>query len=124
MQKKEGLSIHKLMHKEKSIGQRAADNLTKWSGSWSFIIILFLILLVWVIVNIYAFEKRWDPYPFMLLNLILGVLNVLLCPIILMSQNRQIQRDRLKVEFDYKINKKAEEEIREIKEILIKKLGK
>lgn len=121
---KEGLSIHKLMHKEKSIGQRAADNLTKWSGSWTFIIILFLILLVWVIVNIYAFEKRWDPYPFMLLNLILGVLNVLLCPIILMSQNRQTQRDRLKVEFDYKINKKAEQEIREIKEILIKKLGK
>ena len=121
---KEGLSIHKLMHKNKSVGQRAADALTKWSGSWTFIIILSLILIVWIGANIYAFEKRWDPYPFMLLNLVLGLLNVLLAPIILRSQNRQTQRDRLKIEFDYNINKKAEKEIREIKEILIKKLGK
>lgn len=121
---KEGLSIHKLMHKEKSFGQRAADNLTKWAGSWSFIIILSIILLIWIIVNLYAYEKKWDPYPFMLLNLILGVLNVLLAPIILMSENRQTQRDRLKLEYDYTLNKKAEREIREIKEILTKKFGK
>jgi uncharacterized membrane protein len=122
--KKEEIVIHNLIHKPRTLGQKAADNLTKWSGSWTFIIILFLILIFWVILNIYAIVEKWDPYPFMLLNLVLGFINVILAPIILMSQNRQTQRDRLKAEFDYSINKKAEKEIREIKEILIKKLGR
>ena len=118
--KKEENPLHNLLRKERTFGQKAADKLTKVVGSWGFIVLLSLILLLWTIINLYAIEKKWDPYPFMLLNLVLGMLNGILAPIILMSQNRQSQIDRLKAEYDYRINKKAEEEIREIKNLLLK----
>lgn len=69
----------------------------------------------------YELGKPFDPYPFILLNLCLSCLAAIHTPIILMSQNRQVQKDRLKMEYDYQINKKAEKEIREIKEILMKR---
>lgn len=105
----------------KTTGQRAADGLTKWAGSWVFIILFAIILIVWMGLNTYwlLFGTVWDPYPFILLNLCLSCLAAIQAPIILMSQNRQVQRDRAKAEFDYAINRKAEKEIREIKNLLM-----
>ncbi|OGJ12839.1 hypothetical protein A3K82_00800 [Candidatus Pacearchaeota archaeon RBG_19FT_COMBO_34_9] len=113
------------MHSRRTLGQKAADQLTKIAGSWIFILSLFAFLLVWMIINSYIFMKYaeggpFDPYPFILLNLVLSCLAAIQAPIILMSQNRLAQRDRIKIEYDYRINKKAEEEIREIKNLLLK----
>lgn len=110
----------------RTIGQKASDNLTKWAGSWTFIISLFVFLIIWMLLNTYFLiqyqaGKSFDPYPFILLNLILSCLAAVQAPIILMSQNRQTQRDRIKSEFDYTINKKAEREIREIRNLLRRK---
>jgi uncharacterized membrane protein len=113
----------------RTLGQRAADNLTKWAGSWAFILSLFTFLIAWMIINSYILIKYiqgnpFDPYPFILLNLVLSCLAAVQAPIILMSQNRQSQKDRIKAEYDYQVNKKAEEEIREIREMLMKKIKK
>jgi len=110
----------------RTVGQKASDNLTKWAGSWTFIISIFIFLIIWMLLNAYFLiqyqtGKPFDPYPFILLNLILSCLAAVQAPIILMSQNRQTQRDRIKAEFDYTINKKAEREIREIKNLLRRK---
>ena len=99
----------------KTLGQRAADKLTKWAGSWTFIIIFFAFLLAWMFVNAYflvQYEKGgpWDPYPFILLNLVLSCLAAVQAPVILMSQNRAAERDRQRAEYDYAINRKAERE--------------
>ena len=91
---------------------------------YKYTIIGFLIFIgIWMAINVhlmtqYLLGKPWDPYPFILLNLILSCLAALQAPIILMSQNRQTQRDRLKTEYDYRIDKKAEKEIREIRNLL------
>jgi len=108
----------------KTFGQKAADGLTKWAGSWTFIILLFIFIGAWIFLNIKAYIGQWDPWPFIILNLCLSCLAAIQAPIILMSQNRQTQRDRYKSEYDYRINKKAEEEIREIKELLMKRKRK
>ncbi|MCK4647746.1 DUF1003 domain-containing protein [Candidatus Pacearchaeota archaeon] len=110
----------------RTFGQKAADGLTKWAGSWAFILTLFAFIIIWMGINGYLLiqyhlGKPFDPYPFILLNLVLSCLAAVQAPIILMSQNRTSQRDRLKAEFDYRINKRAEEEIREIKNLLIKR---
>ncbi|RLG16426.1 hypothetical protein DRN69_00850 [Candidatus Pacearchaeota archaeon] len=116
---------HLNFRKPRTFGQKAADALTKWAGSWAFIISFLIFLAVWMTINGYfliKYEKGapFDPYPFILLNLLLSCLAAIQAPIILMSQNRQAQRDRLKAEYDYMINKKAEQEIREIKNLLIR----
>jgi len=110
----------------RTFGQRAADWTSKWIGSWAFIIFFLIVLAAWIYVNLnfiiqYNLGTPWDPYPFILLNLVLSCVAAIQAPIILMSQNRQTQRDRIKAENDYKINKKAEKEIQEIKELLMKK---
>ena len=110
----------------RTFGQKAADSVTKWAGSWAFIISLFVFLTIWMLINGYFLiqyhtGKPFDPYPFILLNLVLSCLAAVQAPIILMSQNRQTQRDRVKAEFDYTINKKAEQEIREIRNLLKRK---
>ena len=106
---------------KRTLGQKAADWVAKWAGSWYFIIGFFIFLIIWMCANVLMWINQWDPYPFILLNLVLSCLAAIQAPIILMSQNRQTQRDRLKAEFDYRINKKAEEEIREIRDILLKR---
>lgn len=113
----------------KTSGQKAADWLTKWAGSWTFILSFFVLIAIWMGLNIsllaqYKIGKPWDPYPFILLNLVLSCLAAIQAPIILMSQNRTAQRDRLKADFDYRINKKAEKEIREIKNLLLNRRRK
>jgi uncharacterized membrane protein len=100
-----------------TIGNRISDGVAQFGGSWKFIIIFFIVLGVWIAVNATAlFIKPFDPYPFILMNLILSCIAAIQAPIIMMSQNRQEQKDRLRAENDYKINLKAEIEIRTLHE--------
>lgn len=99
---------------ELSFGQRIADNFANLMGSWTFIIVQSVILAFWVAINVTAYVYRWDPYPFILLNLALSFQAAYAAPIIMMSQNRQATKDRLAAENDYQINVKAEEEVKAI----------
>ena len=94
-----------------SVGQKVADTVAAVMGSWTFIIVQSLILVVWVLLNILAWVKAWDPYPFILLNLALSFQAAYAAPIIMMSQNRQQDIDRKAADTDYRINIKAELEI-------------
>ena len=98
----------------RSTGERSADWLAKWAGSWVFIISFLILLAAWMALNVYAWVGEWDPYPFILLNLVLSCIAALQAPVILMSQNRQGQKDRVKVEYDYRVNRKAEKMIEDI----------
>lgn len=94
-------------------GQRIADKVAAFGGSWFFIITFFLFIIIWMFINVWLLRKdSFDPYPFILLNLILSCLAAIQAPIIMMSQNRQEQKDRKRSEHDYKINLKAELEIK------------
>jgi len=98
-----------------SFGQRLSDQIAQFGGSWKFIMLFGAILFVWVLVNtVVFFVKPFDPYPFIFLNLILSCLAAIQAPIIMMSQNRQEEKDRLRVMHDYQINLKAELEIRQL----------
>lgn len=100
-----------------TIGEKIADKVASFGGSWTFIIAFFLFILIWMIINIWLLAtKPFDPYPFILLNLILSCLAAIQAPIIMMSQNRQEQKDRERGEHDYKINLKAELEIKLLSE--------
>jgi uncharacterized membrane protein len=104
-------------HKKETLtlGQLAADKIARFGGSWTFIISFFLVLTGWIAFNVYALNNQgFDPYPFILLNLILSCLASIQAPIIMMSQNRQEEKDRERAEWDLKINEKAEAEVREI----------
>jgi len=92
-------------------GARIADAVAKTVGSWRFIIIQSTLLVIWVAVNLIGYIQHWDPYPFILLNLLLSTQAAYAAPIIMMSQNRQSEIDRRKAEHDYRINVKAELEI-------------
>jgi uncharacterized membrane protein len=92
-------------------GQRIADTVAATMGSWTFIIIQSIILLVWIILNVTAYVQQWDPYPFILLNLALSFQAAYAAPFIMMSQNRQQDIDRTAAEHDYQVNIKAELEI-------------
>jgi uncharacterized membrane protein len=100
-----------------TLGQRMADKIASFGGSWTFIITFFGFILLWLLVNIWLLAaKPFDPYPFILLNLILSCIASIQAPIIMMSQNRQEQKDRQRAEHDYKINLKAELEIKLLSE--------
>ncbi|MBU0929626.1 MAG: DUF1003 domain-containing protein [Nanoarchaeota archaeon] len=104
-----------------TLGQKAADIVTGFCGSWTFIISLFVIMAIWMTLNVYLiFFRVWDPYPFILLNFVLSCLAAVEAPIILMSQKRQEQRDRIRSEYDYKVNRKAEREVKQILSSLLK----
>lgn len=97
-------------------GERLADQIAAFGGSWTFIILFFGILLGWIILNLWFLDNEgFDPFPFILLNLILSCLAAIQAPIIMMSQNRQEQKDRQRAELDLNINQKAEREIRELR---------
>ena len=101
------------MNKDLSPGQRIADKISSFGGSWTFIGFFFLFLLIWMSINILVLIKRpFDPYPFILLNLILSCLAAIQAPVIMMSQNRKEEKDRKRSQNDYKINLKAELEIK------------
>ncbi len=100
-----------------TFGQRIADKIAAFGGSWSFIIAFFSFILLWMILNIWLLAtKAFDPFPFILLNLILSCIAAIQAPVIMMSQNRQEQKDRQRSEHDYKINLKAELEIQLLNE--------
>jgi uncharacterized membrane protein len=100
-----------------TFGQRLSDKLADSAGSWGFIIIFGVVILLWIITNtVLLIFRHFDPYPFILLNLLLSCLAAIQAPVILMSQNRQEARDRLRAEHDYRVNLKAELEIRSLHE--------
>jgi uncharacterized membrane protein len=104
-----------VLHEEQlTFGQRVSDKLADVAGSWAFIFIFGLTIGIWVLVNTVALIHHWDKYPYILLNLFLSMLAAIQAPVIMMSQNRQEDRDRLRAEHDYEINVKAEIEIQQI----------
>lgn len=100
----------------KTTGQRISDAVARVVGSWTFIIIQSILLILWILINVVAWSQAWDPYPFILLNLALSFQAAFTAPIIMMSQNRQNAIDRERAESDYKINVKAELEIEQLHE--------
>ena len=92
----------------RTVGERMADTFAKGAGSWRFISVFLVVLAAWMVVNAIAGLRHWDPYPFILLNLVLSCVAALQAPVILMSQNREEARDRLRAEADYEVNLKAE----------------
>lgn len=106
-------NIEKPVAEKLTTGQRIADKVARFGGSWKFIITFMSILLLWIIYNLnLPAEKRFDPYPFILLNLVLSCLAAIQAPVIMMSQNRTEEKDRKRNENDYIVNLKAEIEIR------------
>ena len=101
------IDIIKEDEESKSFGERLADKLTKVAGSWSFLLCFILFLIVWIILNLYAFESI-DPYPFILLNLLLSCISAVQAPIIMMSQNRAAKKDSIRSKNDYKTDLKSE----------------
>lgn len=95
--------------KEKyTAGQRAADKIAKFAGSWAFIFSFTAVLVLWMVANVVLAKKAFDPYPFILLNLVLSCVAAIQAPLIMMSQNRQEEKDRRRAENDYKVNLKTE----------------
>ena len=94
--------------KKITFGQRASDKLAEFAGSWIFIIAFTLFLLIWVLINVYFLKNPFDPYPFIMLNLVLSCVAEVQAPLIMMSQKRQEQKDRDRAENDFKVNLKCE----------------
>ena len=102
-----------------SLGDRVADRVASFGGSWTFILSFFAVLVFWVVLNAYLLGAQpFDPYPFILLNLVLSCLAAIQAPVIMMSQNRKEVRDRARAEHDYRVNLKAEIEVRLLHEKL------
>jgi len=100
-----------------AFGDRIADRVTAWGGSWTFIFVTIVAIGIWMIVNV-RLARAFDPYPYILLNLVLACMTVLQAPLIMMSQNRQAERDRLAAQHDYDVNTKSALEIATLKATL------
>jgi CRP/FNR family cyclic AMP-dependent transcriptional regulator len=103
-----------VIESEATFGERIADSVAGFGGSWTFITIFGVCLAVYTVVNVILDRKAWDPYPFILLNLFLSMLAAVQAPVIMMSQNRQNTWDRLRSELDFEVNKRAESEIQNL----------
>lgn len=110
--------VNDLFQEQLTLGQRTADGVASLMGSWAFIVTQSIILFIWLVLNVVGWIRAWDPYPFILMNLVLSMQAAYAAPIIMMSQNRQAAKDRLEAHHDFLINQKAEEEIRVIMEHL------
>jgi len=109
------ISISPKNEKDKyTLGQRAADKIAKFAGSWAFIFSFTGVFILWMSVNVVLATKAFDPYPFILLNLVLSCVATIQAPLIMMSQNRQEEKDRRRAENDYKVNLKTEIMIEDI----------
>ncbi|MBQ0832672.1 DUF1003 domain-containing protein [Marinobacter sp.] len=105
------------IEKRSTFGERTADKVAKFGGSWTFILSFAVVLIAWITLNVVGLSaKPFDPYPFILLNLVLSCLAAMQAPVIMMSQGRQGTKDRLRAENDYRVNLKAELEIRQLHE--------
>ncbi len=112
-------NVNEVLEERLTFGQRTADRVAATMGSWPFIIVQTVLLTVWVVLNVTAYVRHWDPYPFILMNLMLSLQAAYAAPIIMMSQNRQAERDRLDAQNDYQVNIKSEEEIRAVLDHLV-----
>jgi uncharacterized membrane protein len=111
-------NVNEVIREQLTVGQRAADWIASKVGSWEFIISQSLLLTLWAVLNVTAWVRHWDPYPFILMNLVLSLQAAYTAPMIMMSQNRKADHDRIEAHIDYEVNLKAETEIHVILENL------
>jgi uncharacterized membrane protein len=104
-------NANEVIEEETTLGQRIADRVAGFGGSWTFILTFLAVLVIYTLVNIILGRSAWDPYPFILLNLFLSMLAAIQAPVIMMSQNRQDTKDRVRSELDFDVNRRAESEI-------------
>lgn len=109
---------HAAEKETRTIGERVSDAVTRAMGSWIFIITQTLFIVAWIIINVIGWKTGWDPYPFILLNLVFSTQAFYAAPIIMMSQNRQAERDREQAIADYQTNIAAKEEIEQVQRVL------
>jgi CRP/FNR family transcriptional regulator, cyclic AMP receptor protein len=117
---------NEIIEEESTFGQRIADSVAGFGGSWTFIILFLALLVAYSSVNVLLDKRAWDPYPFILLNLFLSMLAALQAPVIMMSQNRQDEKDRVRSELDFEVNRRAEAEIQSLSHrlsLLMDKVG-
>jgi len=117
---------NEMIEEKATVGERIADSVAAFGGSWTFILSFLFALVVYASVNVYLAGRAWDPYPFILLNLMLSMLAAIQAPVIMMSQNRQDTKDRLRGELDYEVNRRAAAEIQGLARklnLLIDKVG-
>jgi uncharacterized membrane protein len=107
-------NVNDLIEEDLSFGERIADSVAGFGGSWTFILTFLAVLVIYTAFNIALRQKAWDPYPFILLNLFLSMLAAIQAPVIMMSQNRQDKKDRVRGELDYDVNRRAESEIQDL----------
>lgn len=119
MERRINKTWHQIHQESRVFGQRLADSVANGMGSWRFIIIQTIIVALWMALNAVAYIRHWDPYPYILLNLLFSTQAAYAAPIIMMAQNRQSERDRAQADADYLTNCEAKEEIEE----LLKKLN-
>jgi CRP/FNR family cyclic AMP-dependent transcriptional regulator len=105
---------NQIIEEKYTFGEHIADKVASFGGSWSFIILFAVVLTVYTCINVTLKAKAWDPYPFILLNLFLSMLAAIQAPVIMMSQNRQDKKDRLRSELDFDVNRRAEAEIQNL----------
>ncbi len=105
---------NEIIEEQATYGEKVADMVAHFGGSWTFITLFAIVLTIYSMVNVKLGGRAWDPYPFILLNLFLSMLAAVQAPVIMMSQNRQDAKDRLRSELDYQVNRRAESEIREL----------
>ena len=109
---------NEVIEEQETFGERVADSVARFGGSWSFIILFAVILITYSMTNILLKGRAWDPYPFILLNLFLSMLAAIQAPVIMMSQNRQDVKDRVRSELDFDVNRRAESEIQSLSQRL------
>jgi uncharacterized membrane protein len=107
-------NANEVIEEKYTFGEHIADGVASFGGSWTFIIVFGIVLVAWTAANVLLRSKAWDPYPFILLNLFLSMLAAIQAPVIMMSQNRQDKKDRLRSELDFDVNRRAESEIQNL----------
>lgn len=110
--------VEQILSKDRTMSQKAADRVAGTVGSWRFLIVQSLLLTVWFILNTMGWFSHWDPYPFIFMNLVLSLQAAYTASVVMISENRQAERDRLQAKADFQLNQKAEEEVRAILEHL------
>jgi uncharacterized membrane protein len=118
VQSRASRNANEMIEAQTTFGEHVADSVARFGGSWAFIILFGVILMVYSSINIVLRNRAWDPYPFILLNLFLSMLAAVQAPVIMMSQNRQDVKDRLRSELDFAVNKRAESEIQSLSRTL------
>ncbi|HMG01995.1 MAG TPA: DUF1003 domain-containing protein [Edaphobacter sp.] len=119
-------NANEIIEQDATWGERIADSVARFGGSWNFILSFLAVLVVYTCINIFLKRQMWDPYPFILLNLFLSMLAALQAPVIMMSQNRQDTKDRLRSELDFDVNRRAEAEIQRLSSklnLIVDKIG-